>query len=96
MRQPEIVWRTRRAGGGTVWVRSRRGGWRAITFDSAPTALGKLLGLAGVLDRIGSATTTVVAGVLLVAQVIPSPAVGTSIIPRDGPAASSAVQPCGP
>jgi hypothetical protein len=85
MNRAEVVYRFRRAGGGTVWVHRRRGGWRSIRFDSAPTALGKLLGLASVLDRIGSATTTVVAGVLRVAQAVPAVKPGTPLVPRAGP-----------
>jgi hypothetical protein len=95
MNRPEVVWQTRKGGGGTVWVRRRRGGWRTITFDSAPTTLGKLLGLAAVLGRIGSATTTVVAGTLRVAQAIPSSEHGMPMLPRPGPV-SGPVQIAGP
>jgi hypothetical protein len=95
MDRAEVVYQTRKTGGGTVWVRRRRGGWRAITFDSAPTTLGKLLGLSGVLLRIGSATTTVVAGMLQVAQAVPSPEHSLPMLPRPGPV-SGPVQIAGP
>ncbi len=91
----QVVYQTRRAGGGTVWVRRRRGSWRAIRFDSAPTALGKLLGLARVLGRIGSATTTVLPDLRLVAQVAAGPESGTPLTPRAGPARGQ-VQISGP
>jgi hypothetical protein len=95
MARAEVVYQSRRTGGGVVWVHRARGGWRTITFDSGPGQLSKLLGLASVLDRIGGATTTVVRGVLLVAQTVPSTEVGTPLVPRAGPV-SPAVQPCGP
>ncbi len=86
MRRAQVVHQTRRAGGGTVWVHRPRGGWRAIRFESDRTALGKLLGLAGVLGRLGSATTVPVGPVLLVPQVIPACETGTPLVPRAGPA----------
>jgi len=95
MNRAEVVYQTRRAGGGTVWVRKRRGGWRSITFESGPLAVSKLLGLASVLSRIGGATTTVVGGVL-VAQFVPATAAATPLVPRAGPVVSSAVQRRGP
>ena len=87
MHRREVVYQTRRAGGGTVWVHRPRGGWRAITFTSGPGQLAKLFGLCGVLDRLGSATTQVVGGVLAVAQVTSGPAVPVALVPRAGPAA---------
>lgn len=89
MTRPEIVYQLRKAGGGTIWVHRRRGGRRAITFDSGCMQLAKLLGLAGVLGRIGSATTTVVGGQLVAAQLVPCTEGGTPAAPRDGPV-------CGP
>ncbi len=88
MRRPEVVWQTRRAGGGTVWVRRPRGGWRAITFASAPTAAGKLLGLCGVLNRLGAATTVPLrTGCVLAAQAVPGPDTTVpALLPRPGPA----------
>jgi hypothetical protein len=80
-----VVHQCHRHGGGRVWVRKPHGGWRSITFESGRGQLAKLLGLCGVLDRIGSATAAVVRGRLLVAQVAPGPEVGSQVVPRAGP-----------
>lgn len=85
MNRAGVVHQCYRHGGGRVWVRKPHGGWRVIRFESGRTQLAKLLGLAGVLDRIGSATTTVVGGVLAVAQATPGPEVGSQVVPRAGP-----------
>jgi hypothetical protein len=85
MNRAAIIHQCHRRGGGRVWVHKRHGGWRTITFNSGPTQLAKLLGLASVLNRVGSATTTVVQGQLQTSQAIPAPAAGTPAVPRDGP-----------
>jgi hypothetical protein len=94
MSRAQVVYQTRCEGGGIVWVRRRRGGWRAIQFDSAPTAFSKLLGLCSVLARVGGATTTVVSGCPVV-RLAPVVAVLSAAVPRAGPALCP-VAPQGP
>jgi hypothetical protein len=82
----QVVYQFRRAGGGTVWVRRPRGGWRAITFMSARTQLAKLMALWRALGRIGAATTVPLRGCLLVAQTSPGPdSTVPALLPRPGP-----------
>ncbi len=87
MTRAQIIYQFRRSGGGTVWIRRPRGGWRTITFDSGPTALAKIIGLASVLGRLSAATTVPLPGCLLTAQQIPgSEANYPAALPRPGPA----------
>jgi len=88
MFRPDVVWQTRRRGGGVVVVRKRHGGGRTIRFDSGPTRLAKLLGLASVLGRLGAATTVPLAGDCLTAQVTATVDDATPLVPRAGPAVS--------
>lgn len=94
MNRAQVVYQTRKAGGGTVWVHRPRGTWRAIQFGSGPTTCSKLLGLTRVLDRLGAATTTVLpAAVVLAPQSFPGPETDIpATMPRPGPA----VQPACP
>jgi hypothetical protein len=85
-RQP-VVWQTRKAGGGTVWVHRRRGGWRPYRFVSGPSRLAKLAALSEVLGRFGAAMTPAApSGCLQVAQTAPGPAAEVpALLPRPGP-----------
>lgn len=86
MRPPEIAWQTYRGGGGRVLVRRPRGRWRVITFASGRTQMGKLLGLASVVDRVGGSTTVPLGPAAPACGQWAPPAVeAVPLLPRPGP-----------
>jgi hypothetical protein len=71
----QVVYQTRGAGGGSLWVRKPHGGWRTIRFESGPTAAAKLLGLARALGQLGAAVTVPPSGgCLAVPRAVPDSA----------------------
>ena len=78
MTRAAVVFTYRPDGSGTLFVHRRRGTWRKITFTR----------LLDVVGRLGAATTTVLPGLLLVAQAATGPALHSPRISRAGPAVS--------